>query len=412
MRKAELSPKLLWTLVITAAFTVGNIYLSQPLLAHIAQSFQRQPSEVGWVPALAQIGYVLGLIFVAPLGDVMQPRRLLIALLGVAAAMMVGSALAPSFATFCLVALGVGLSAVQAQVVLPFIASHSSEETRGRNMGLFMSACLTGVLLSRTLSGYLGEQFSWRTVYALWGLTMLGLAVVLYRLLPSSSTVAGFPGYRQLVGSLWTMARERRALRSISLTGALMYGALSVLWASLAFYVGGPSFGLGTDMVGAFGLLGVGGALVANLVGRHLDRLSARTLLLGSVTAMVLAYLGMGVVGPSLVGLVLSVILLDMGAQAANISNQSEIYRLYSDAQSRMNTIFKIAYFLGGAAGSALSTLAWQHYDWWGVCSVGIAFLGLAGWNVSRDRCYQRPAIATIGSTLNLQPNPHLTAAR
>lgn len=391
MKQDDLAPKLLWTLILTAAFTVGNIYISQPLLGHMAQEFQRQPSEVGWVPALAQIGYVLSLVFVAPLGDVMQPRRLLLALLFSAGGVMLAGAMAPGFTSFMTIALGIGLTAVQAQVVLPYIAAHSSEQNRGRNLGLFMSACLTGVLLSRTLSGYLGEHLSsWRAVYGIWGVTMLGLALAIYRLLPASSTVGGM-SYRSLVGSLWTLARERRALRSIALTGALMYGSLSAFWASLVFYVGGPSFGLGADAAGAFGLLGVGGALVANLVGRYTDRWSARTLLLSSITVMVVSFLGMGAAGPSLLGLVLSVVLLDLGAQAANISNQSEIYRLYSDAQSRMNTIFKIAYFCGGAVGSALSTWAWQHYGWWGVCWVGVVFLVGAAVNVSRDVCYQRP---------------------
>jgi predicted MFS family arabinose efflux permease len=390
----------LWTLVITAAFTVGNIYVSQPLLGHIAESFGRQPSQVGLVPALAQIGYVLGLLLVAPLGDVMQPRRLLLALLSVAGAMLVGCGLASNFLLFCGMALGVGLSAVQAQVVLPYIAAHSSAQSRGRNLGLFMSACLTGVLLSRTLSGYLGEHLSWRVVYGLWGATMLVLALLIQRLLPAGQAVEGGVPYARLVSSLWTMMKERKALRSISLTGALMYGSLSVFWASLAFYVGGPAFGLGTDAVGAFGLVGVGGALAANVVGRYLDRLSARTLLLGSVTLMVVAFLGMGWAGASLPALILSVVLLDLGAQAGNISNQSEIYRLYSDAQSRLNTIFKMFYFTGGAVGSALSTWAWQHYGWWGVCGVGMAFLCLAGWNVSRDVCYQRPVAVATGRAL------------
>lgn len=397
MKTHDLSPKLLWTLILTAAFTVGNIYISQPLLGQIAESYERQPSQVGWVPALAQVGYVLGLIFIAPLGDVAQPRKLLIALLFAASSMLFGATLAPGFAAFCILSLGIGLTAVQAQVVLPFIASHSSSESRGRNLGLFMSACLTGVLLSRTLSGYLGEHFSWRAVFALWSLTMLCLALVLLRLLPSTGSSSKLC-YKALVGSLWSLTRERPALRSIALTGALMYGALSAFWASLAFYLSGPSFQLGTDTVGAFGLLGVGGAIVANLVGRHLDRWSTRSLLLTSITIMVLAFLGLGVVGPSLLGLVFFVSLLDLGAQAANISNQSEIYRLYSDAQSRMNTIFKIAYFLGGAVGSALSTVAWQHHGWWGVCGVGMAFLSIAGWNVSHTMSYQRPVL-TVAET-------------
>ncbi len=380
--EGTIPPRLLGMLILTAALTVGNIYISQPLLGSIAQSFAESPARTGMIPALSQIGYVVALIFVAPLGDVVSPRKLLLWLLAAAGVILLGCTITYSFPAFCLASLGVGLSAVQAQVVLPYIAAHSSTRDRGRNLGLFMSACLTGVLLSRTLSGYLGQHLpSWRMVYLLWGLSMLALAYLVYRLLPETSVATKMPYFR-LVGSLLTLLTKRRALRRIALTGALVYGALSAFWAALAFYLGSPAFRLGTDTVGAFGLIGAGGALASGLIGRQLDRVSAKSVLLGSVALMSFSFLAMGFAGTSLMMLVISVVLLDMGAQAASISNQSEIYRLYSDAQSRLNTLYKIFYFTGGAAGSALSTWAWQHHGWWGVCLTGVGFSLLAAVNI------------------------------
>ncbi len=384
----DLPPKLLWLLILTAAFTVGNIYISQPLLGQIGATFGRSPAQMGLMAALAQVGYVLSLLLVAPLGDVMKPRRLLLALLSVAGAVLVSCAFVDDFSLMKLAALGIGLSAVQAQIVLPYIASKSSDRDRGRNLGYFMSACLCGVLLSRTLSGFLGAHLAWRWVYVLWGLTMWGLALSLSKLLPkepgSDGESATMRSYLGLVWSLGHMIRERAALRSIALTGSLMYGALSAFWATLAFYLAAPPFHLGTDRIGAFGLLGVGGAVAAGMVGRSLDRISARSVLLVSIAVMVGSFLIMGLAGPSLGVLIVSVVILDMAAQAANISNQSEIYRRYCDAQSRLNTIFKIFYFVGGALGSALSGLAWQHFGWGGVCAVGVGFLSLAWINVKR----------------------------
>lgn len=380
-----LCPRELWTLIAVAAFTVGNIYLAQPLLANIAESFGETPGRVGMIPALAQIGYVLALVFVAPLGDVLSPRRLLSWLLGTAGLALSGAALTTDFSLFCLASFAVGLTAVQAQVALPYIAARSTEKERARNMGLFMSACLTGVLLSRTLSGYFGQHLpSWRLVFLFWGVAMLVLAKASYRTTPTHPAGTAIP-YPQLVGSLLTIFLERKALRSIAMTGALAYGALSVFWATLAFHLGGPTFSLGSDAVGGFGLLGIGGALASGAASRWLDRVKARSLLLASVLLMALSFLGMGLSGGSLLLLVGSAVFLDVGAQTASISNQSEIYRLYPDARSRLNTIYKVFYFSGGALGSILSAAAWQQCGWWGVCFTGIGFLLLAGLNIKRQ---------------------------
>jgi len=73
----------------------------------------------------------------------------------------------------------------------------------------------------------------------------------------------------------------------------------------------------------------------------------------------------------------MGVLLLDLGVQAAQISNQARIYTLQPEARSRINTVYMVVYFIGGAAGSALSAMAWTRYGWLGVSITGLAFCGL-----------------------------------
>jgi predicted MFS family arabinose efflux permease len=64
--------------------------------------------------------------------------------------------------------------------------------------------------------------------------------------------------------------------------------------------------------------------------------------------------------------------------QASHISNQTRIYALAPELRNRLNAVYMVTYFLGGALGSAAGSWAWQHGGWPGVCAVGAA-LGAAG---------------------------------
>ncbi|MGE0494276.1 MAG: MFS transporter [Vulcanimicrobiota bacterium] len=385
----EISPRLLWLLTTTAAVTAANIYISQPLLEEIGHSFGQLPARTGLVLTLTQLGYVAGLVLLAPLGDVVEKKKLLLAMLGVDILVTLAAGLTTSFAVFLTLAFAVGFTNVQAQLVFPYVAGH---QNGSRNLGMVLSACLVGVLLSRTLSGLVGEHLGWRAVYVVMALGLSLLALVLYRTMPVAPPDDRL-SYSELLASLYGLFLSRPQVRSIALTGALIYGSLMAFWASLAFYLQGPAFGLRPDAVGAFGLIGLAGALASNLTGRYLDRLQVKQFLLALIALMLLSYLVLLVSGPSIPVLVVAVVLLDLGAQGASISNQSEIYRLYNDARTRLNTIYKVVYFLGAALGSALSTWAWQHQGWSGVCLVGIGMLLLAGLNLKLQPTYE-PAVA------------------
>ncbi|MFA5508695.1 MAG: MFS transporter [Vulcanimicrobiota bacterium] len=372
---------LLAILTVTAAFTAANIYIAQPLLHEIGWSFVKEPSQTGLILTLTQLGYVLGLILLGPLGDVWERRKLLLGMLVADSLVTLACGLTQDFQGFLVLSLLMGMLSVQAQVVFPYVAGQGLPQNRTRNLGIVISSCLVGVLLSRTFSGLIGQHLGWRTVYLAMALGLAGLAWVVYRWMPRSEPGESL-SYGRLLKSLFTLAVERKPVRSIALSGALIYASLNAFWATLAFHLQGPRFELGAGVVGALGLIGLGGALASNLTGRFLHRIQVKPFLLTMVFLMFGSFFLMLVAGSSLTVLVLAVVLLDLGAQGACVSNQSEIYRLYQDSHSRLNSIYKIIYFLGAALGSYLSTWGWTQAGWPGVCLVGMALLSLAALNI------------------------------
>ncbi|RKI11422.1 MFS transporter [Corallococcus sp. AB030] len=369
--------RLLWTMTTATVLAVGNVYYSQPLLGVIARTFGLSASAVGSVPMMSQLGYVAGLVLLTPLGDVLEKRGLLVTMLGLAAAALFAVGLAPTFPLFLAACVAIGLTSVLVQILIPFVAALSSPEERGRNLGVVLSAALVGVLISRTLSGFVATHLGWRGVYFAAGATMVGLAMTLRLGLPryESSTRLTYP---RLLQSLWTLPRDVPGLRAIAFTGALMYAALSAFWASLAFFLSSDAYHQGPGTAGMFGLIGTVGALAANVTGRHAQRIGARRIVRACIVTMLAAFGVFAVFGTLWAGLIAGVVLLDLGAQAATVSNQTELYRLHPTAQTRLNTLYKMFYFVGGACGSALSAIAWDHAGWRGVCAVGGGFLVLA----------------------------------
>lgn len=362
---------------IVLTFTVfvcsGCIYFSQPLLARLAQAFSVSQLQAGTITTATLLGFVSGLLFVVPLADVLDKKRLILGLLAANAVLFCVLAACQHFAMFVGVSFLLGFTAMGSQIVIPYVARLSGPHERGRNLGMVLSGALTGVLAARAVSGVVAEHLGWRAVFVGGALLMLGLGVLLQRMLPPDPPSQRLP-YPQLLRSVWDLFVSLPELRRISFVGALMYAAMTSFWATLAFQLSGPSFHLGPQSVGMFGFIGAAGALSVSFAGPLADRLSSHTIVRGCIGLMMLAYVILGVAGASLAGLVLGVIVLDLAAQAATVSNQTAIYRL-SDAQSRINTVYKIIYNGGGALGSVTAALAWQRGGWWGVCGSGLLLL-------------------------------------
>ena len=364
-------------LAAATGLIVASNYYAQPLLQILAGAFRIGASQAGWVVTTAQLAYATGLLLIVPLGDRLERRRLIVGLFVLAAIGLGISATASHFAQLLLGTALAGLSAVAAQVIVPHAATLATPEHRGRVVGTIMAGLLLGILLARTASGVLAGIGSWHTIYWVACAALLVLAVVLARLLPAHQPTARL-SYPRLIGSVLSLLRDEPVLRRRSLLGALLFAGFSVFWTPLAFLLSGPAYGYSISTIGMFGLVGAAGALAASRAGRLSDRGHGRWVAGGGLLMLLLSWVLLAFAPVSLSALVAGVLLLDIAVQAVHINNQSVIYQLDEGARSRITSAYMTCYFIGGASGSALSTLAWTRHGWNGVCVLG-AVLAVAG---------------------------------
>lgn len=360
-------------LAVATGLSIASNYYAQPLLAQLRSDLHLPGSTAGLIVTVSQLGYAAALILVVPLGDLLERRRLIVVLsVGTAVALM-GFALSRSAVELMIAAALVGLFSVGAQLIVPFAASLASDNERGKVVGTIMSGLLLGVLVARTAAGYLSELGGWPTVYWVAAGLMLVSAIALRLRLPRYHVEAGL-SYPKLLASTIALIRDEPVLRVRMLYGLLSFGAFSVLWTSIAFLLAAPPYNYGPGTIGLFGLIGAAGALAAQAAGRLADAGHVRLTTGVASVLLCVAWWPVSVGRHSLLALIIGVIVLDLAVQGMHISNQSQIYALRPQARARINSAYMTAYFAGGAAGSALSTIVYAHAGWSGVSLLGVAF--------------------------------------
>ncbi|WP_375756052.1 MFS transporter [Corallococcus exercitus] len=367
---ASLRPSLVWLMAVAVAVTVANLYYNQPLLGDIGRSLGADGSALGLVPTLTQVGYAVGMLFLVPLGDSLERRKVILVLCGCVGVALVAAGFAPSLHVMVAASFAIGVTTVVPQLLIPFAAQLAAPSERGRVVGTVMSGLLIGILLSRTAAGFVGTHLGWRTMFFVAAGLMVVMGVVLRFTLPAAPPVAAMP-YPQLMRSLIHLARTEPVLRLHALLGGLTFGAFSAFWATLALYLRSMPGHYDAQVAGLFGVVGVAGAAIAPMVGRFADRGAGRRINALAIAVLLASFVVLWLLGHSLWGIALGVVLLDLGAQANQIANQARVYSLRPDARSRLNTLYMVTYFVGGAAGAWAGMAAWTRAGWPGVCAVG-----------------------------------------
>jgi len=371
-----LSSASVWLMAITVGVTVANNYYAQPLLADIAASFHLTVTRAGALAMFGQVGTALGMFLFVPLGDKFERRALISTLLIAAAASLILVALARTAwwmaaAYFC-----VGATAATVHVVVPFAAHLASPSQRGRVVGTVLGGLLFGILLARTFSGALGAVLGWRAVFIIAAAFMIILAATVRTRLPFDRPEVKL-SWLELMRSTWGLVRAHATLREAALLGALSFAAFSAFWTTLVFHLG-LAFGQGSTAAGLFGLAGAVGAAGAPLFGTLATRHGPRVTVAIGLCVTLLSFLIMGLGGGILVALIVGVIGMDLGVQLSHVSNQTRIYQIDPQARSRLNMVYMVSYFTGGAIGSYLGAVAWHALGWWGVCGFAAAVLSIA----------------------------------
>ena len=377
---------------LACAVGVSTMYYNQPLLLEMGRTYGVTAGRTGFVAVATQVGYAVGLLFFVPLGDVLERRALMMRMYGAVAVGLLLVAAAPSINLLIAGSVLIGMFASVTHVALPIAPDLVSHEERGRAIGTVMTGLLLGILLARTFSGWVSKVHGWRWVFVVAAVMNAAFVPLLKKVMPKLPPKQKLH-YSDAMKSLWTLFRTQPLLRESSIIGALVFASFSCFWTTLAFLLN-RHYGLGAGVAGTFGVVGAAGALIAPFAGRLADKRGSRYVVSVGMALLAASYLllwGEEAAHRStvfhMVALVIGVVVLDMGAQITQVANQTRIFGLDPSARSRLNTVYMTVYFSGAAAGSALATIAWVHWDWNGVCILALGLIGLAAiWHATGHR--------------------------
>lgn len=358
-----------WMMFLLAAacgLIVANLYYAQTLVGPIGHAMGLTSATAGFIVTVTQIGYVAGLLFIVPLSDVIENRRLSLVMLIMAVGGLLTAGLAPNAALFLTASLFIGIASVVAQILVPFAAYLATEDQRGRVVGNVMSGLLLGIMFARPLASFVTSLWGWRAIFLLSALVISFLTVVLSFALPVRKP---FPSirYRNVIVSLGAILQQTPVLRRRALYQACLFGAFSLFWTVVPLYLA-DHFAMSQIGIAWFALVGVGGAIAAPIAGRLADKGWSKVLtgaaMMVAVLSFLLIHLFQGSSTFALILLFVSAITLDMAVSGNLVISQRTIYSLGSEARGRLNGLFMAIFFLGGAIGSSLGGWSYNQGGW------------------------------------------------
>lgn len=368
---------LLLTMAVIAGLTVANCYYNQPLLEMIRHDMGVSQHEANLITVVTQIGYALGLCFLIPMGDLYSRRRIIVINMSVAAVMAVFIAFSQRVWIVWGASLLLGACSVIPQFFIPIAGQYSEKKNKGRNMGIVLSGLLTGILASRVVSGYVGEWLGWREMFIIAALIMIVCLILTLKIMPQiDSNYVGT--YRGLMKSVFHIVASNARIRLYAIRAAFCFGSMMAIWSCLAFRLAQAPFFSGSEMVGTLGMCGIAGALAASGLGKLVNQWGIRKLSLYGACLQLVAWTTAYLFGDTYMGLIVAIILVDIGLQCLQLSNQSGCIQEMPEASNRANTIFMTTYFIGGSFGTYCAGLAWTHEGWMGVCAVGAVLAAIS----------------------------------
>lgn len=325
----------------------------------------------------SQAGYAIGLLFLLPLGDLFRRKWLIVGSLTIDAIALLVLSFATNATEFEAISVVVGLSSVVAQIIIPLAADLADPAKTGKAVGTITGGLLIGLLLARAFSGIVADAFGFATVYRIAAIIMTCMMILMFKYLPDVNPKSAKTSYRTALKSTVRLFLDHKLLKIRALYGALAFAAFSMFWTSLTFYLSGPTYHYSTTKIGLFGLFGALGAITAVFTGHAIDKGHVKLTTILGAAFMTLSFVDMHLFGSHLALLITAVIVVDASLQTLNTSNQSIIYRVAPTARSRINSSYMTIYFVGGACGSAIAGLAWQHGGWSTTtyigCGIGVA---------------------------------------
>ena len=364
---------ILLMMAIIAGLTVANCYYNQPLLELIRHDLGINEQKANLITVITQIGYALGLCFLIPMGDLYSRKRIITINMTVAALMGLVIAVAGNIWMIWIASLLLGACSVIPQFFIPIAGQFSAPKDKSRNMGVVLSGLLTGILASRVISGYIGDWLGWREMFLIAAAVMVVCMGITLKMMPDMKK--NYIGnYRGLMITVYEIFLYHPRIRLYAIRAAFGFGSMMAIWSCLAFHLAQAPFHAGSDMVGMLGACGIAGAVAASGIGKLIPRFGIRKFSLYGAGLQIVAWGIALIFRDTYIGLIAAIILVDIGLQCQQLSNQSGCIQEIPQAANRVNTIFMTTYFIGGSLGTFCAGLAWIRINWLGVCLVGILF--------------------------------------
>ncbi|NJB78935.1 MFS transporter [Xanthomonas arboricola] len=386
-RTADMPRGLVLLFAAASGLSVANVYYAQPLLDALARDFHISHAAVGGVVTATQSGCALALLLLVPLGDRVDRRRLMaVQLLGLVVALAtVGMAQSASVLLAGMLAVGL-LGTAMTQGLIAYAASAAAPHAQGRVVGTAQSGVFIGLLLARVFAGGISDLAGWRGVYFCAAGLMLVIALPLWRRLPALPLAANPMPYPRLIASMLTLLWKEKVLQVRGMLALLMFAAFNIFWSALVLPLSAPPYSFSHTVIGAFGLVGVVGALAAARAGQWADRGHAQRTSAAALAVLLLAWWPLSLMEWSLWALVIGIVLLDLGGQALHVTNQSLIFRTRPETHSRMVGLYMLFYAVGSGLGAISTTVTYAHAGWQGVCLLGalVSALALLFWWLTR----------------------------
>jgi predicted MFS family arabinose efflux permease len=390
-RRPGISPGLTMLFSLAAGASVGNLYWAQPILGEIVGALGVSPGSSGLLVTLTQIGYAVGVFLLVPLGDTVNRKRIIPALMILCSAALAGSALAPNFAVLLVALALVGVTTVAGQLLIPLAGDLARADQRGRTVGTVASGILLGILISRTVSGIVADIFGWRAVYVAAAAIMLILAVLMASALPHLAPPERVP-YGKLLRSVLAAVAQHRTVRVVMLIGAATMCVFTAFWTGMTFLLAAAPFSYSASQIGLVSLVGILGAVAAQRTGPVFDRgWAVPAIGVGlAITLVALAVSGLG--ASSIIAVLIAGALFSIGLQSVQVLAQTIMLSIDPAARSRLNTALVVGNFVGGALGSTLAAVLWQLGGWPAIMggSAVITGLALAVWFIHRNGALTR----------------------
>ncbi len=385
--RTGVSTSLAWLFAIASGLSVANVYYAQPLLDALARDFGISHAAVGGVITATQLGCALALLFLVPLGDRVDRRRLMAMQMLALTFALVAVGMAQSTLALLAGMLAVGLlGTAMTQGLIAYAASAAAPHEQGRVVGTAQGGVFIGLLLARVFAGGVSDLAGWRGVYFCAALLMLGIAIPLWRRLPILPPASRTLSYPRLLASMLTLLRQEKVLQVRGMLALLMFAAFNIFWSALVLPLSAPPYNFSHTLIGAFGLAGVVGALAAARAGQWADKGYARQTSGLALLVLLLAWWPLSLMDVSLWALVMGIVLLDLGGQALHVTNQSLIFRTRPDAHSRLVGLYMMFYAVGSGLGAICTTVTYARFGWQGVCTLGasVSLLTLVFWWVTQ----------------------------